>query len=77
MPLTSSFKDRDFNLGNEMYEKLKAVSGYVCNGLFSIGEDGFLNQMNDQHLKATWKILSFCDEVSSTQILFMFLGRRT
>ena len=24
-----------------MYEKLMTISGYVCNGLFSIGEDGF------------------------------------
>ena len=41
MPLTSSFGDRYFNLGNGMYEKLKAVLSYVCDGLFSIGEDGF------------------------------------
>ena len=41
MPLTSSFGDRGSNLDNGMYEKLKAVSGYVCDGLFPIGEDGF------------------------------------
>ena len=35
------FKDGIINLGNGMYEKLKAVSGYVCNGLFSISKDGF------------------------------------
>ena len=29
------------NLDNEMYEEFKTVSGYVCNRLFSIGEDGF------------------------------------
>nr|VDD49874.1 unnamed protein product [Brassica oleracea] len=24
-----------------MYEEFTSISGYVCNGLFSIGEDGF------------------------------------
>uniref|UniRef100_A0A0D3BUK4 Uncharacterized protein n=1 Tax=Brassica oleracea var. oleracea TaxID=109376 RepID=A0A0D3BUK4_BRAOL len=24
-----------------MYEEFISISGYVCNGLFSIGEDGF------------------------------------
>ena len=28
-------------MSNGMYEKLTTISGYVCNGLFSIGEDGF------------------------------------
>ena len=41
MSFTASCRDGDINLGNGMHEKLKTVSGYVYNGLFSIGEDGF------------------------------------
>ena len=41
MSFTSSFGSGGFNLGNGMYEEFKTVSSYVCNGLFSIGEDGF------------------------------------
>ena len=41
MSFTSSFGGGFFDLGNGMYEEFKTVSGYVCNGLFSIGEDGF------------------------------------
>ena len=37
-------------MGYGMYEKFKTISGYVCNGLFSIGEDGF----------ETRRIASFC-----------------
>nr|VDD60019.1 unnamed protein product [Brassica oleracea] len=33
MSITSS---EDVDLGNGMYEEPKTVSGYVCNGLFSI-----------------------------------------
>ena len=28
-------------MGNGVYEEFASVSGHVCNGLFSIGEDGF------------------------------------
>ena len=28
-------------MGNEVYEESATASSYVCNGLFSIGEDGF------------------------------------
>ena len=41
MSFTAPFGDGGIDLGNEMHEKFKTVSGYVCNGLFSIGEDGF------------------------------------
>ena len=41
MSFTASFGDGGINLGNGMHEKLKTVSGYVCNILFSIGKDGF------------------------------------
>ena len=41
MSFTASFGDGGINLGNGMHEKFNTVSGYVCNGLFSIGEDGF------------------------------------
>ena len=37
----STCGDRSFNLGNGMYVKLTSISGHVCNGLLSIGEDGF------------------------------------
>ena len=40
-PLSSSCRDESFTMGNGMYEKLTTISGYVCNRLFSIGEDGF------------------------------------
>jgi len=33
-----------------MYEELTSISGYVCNGLFSIGKDGF----------RTRRMTSFC-----------------
>ena len=41
MSFTSSFGGGGINLDNGMYEEFKIVLGYVCNGLFSIGEDGF------------------------------------
>ena len=41
MSFTSSFGGGGFDLGNRMYEEFKTVSSYFCNGLFSIGEDGF------------------------------------
>ncbi|KAL0655244.1 hypothetical protein Bca4012_075828 [Brassica carinata] len=37
-------------LGNGVYKELTSVQGYVCNGLFSIGEDGF----------GTRRMTSFC-----------------
>ena len=37
-------------MGNGMYEELTSISGYICNGLFSIGEDGF----------GTKRMTSFC-----------------
>ena len=40
LSVASTCGDRSTNLGNEMYEKLTSISGYVCNGFFSIGEDG-------------------------------------
>ena len=40
-PLSSSCSDESVTMGNGMHEKLTIISGYVCNGLFSIGEDGF------------------------------------
>ena len=36
MSLASSFGDGGINSGNEMYKEFKTVSGYVCNGLFSV-----------------------------------------
>ena len=51
MSFTSSFGGVGFDLGNGIYEEFKTVSGYVCHGLFSIGEYGFQNQKNGQHLK--------------------------
>uniref|UniRef100_A0A0D3DKC5 Uncharacterized protein n=1 Tax=Brassica oleracea var. oleracea TaxID=109376 RepID=A0A0D3DKC5_BRAOL len=41
MSFTSSFGGGGLDLGNGMCEEFKTVSGYVCHGLFSIGEDGF------------------------------------
>ena len=41
MSFTSSFRGGDFDLGNGTYEEFKTVSGYVYNGLFSIGKDTF------------------------------------
>ena len=31
-------------MGNGMHEKLIIISGYVCNRLFSIGEDSFITR---------------------------------
>ena len=45
MSFTPSFGGGSFDLGNGMYEEFKAVSGYVCYGLFSIGEDGVGTRM--------------------------------
>ena len=39
--LSSPCRDGSTTLGNGMYEELTSISGYVCNGLFSIGEDSF------------------------------------
>ena len=44
MSFTFSFGGGGINLGNGMYEEFKTVSGYFCDGLFSIGEDGFGNR---------------------------------
>uniref|UniRef100_A0A0D3CP55 Uncharacterized protein n=1 Tax=Brassica oleracea var. oleracea TaxID=109376 RepID=A0A0D3CP55_BRAOL len=41
MSFTSTFGGGDINLGNRMYKDFMTVSGYVCNGLFSI--NCFLN----------------------------------
>ena len=41
MSFTTPFGGRGVDLGNRMYEEFKTVSGNVCNGFFSIGEDGF------------------------------------
>ena len=41
MSFTASFGNGCINLDNGMHEKFKTVSGYVCNRLFSISEDGF------------------------------------
>ena len=38
---SSACGDRSSIMGNGMHEKLTSISGYVCNILFSIGEDGF------------------------------------
>ena len=40
-PLSSSCRDGSATMGNGMHEKLTTILGYVCNTLFSIGEDGF------------------------------------
>ena len=37
-------------MGYGMYEEFTSIPGYVCNGLFSIGEDDF----------GTRKVTSFC-----------------
>ena len=58
MSLTPSFGGGGFNLGNEMYEEFKTVSGYVCNRLFSIGEDGFGTRRMTSILKVIRKTLS-------------------
>ena len=50
MCITSSFGGGSLNLDNGMYEEFKTVSCDVCNGLFSIGEDGF----------GTRRVASFC-----------------
>ena len=52
MSLTSSLGGRGVDLGNGMYEELTTVSGYVCNGLFSIGEDGF----GTRRMASIWKL---------------------
>ncbi|WZY92957.1 hypothetical protein YC2023_065286 [Brassica napus] len=41
MSFTTSFGGGSFDLGNEMYEEFTTVLGYVCNGLLSVGKDGF------------------------------------
>ena len=41
MSITSPFGDGGIDMGNGMYEEFKTGSCYVCNGLFSVGEDGF------------------------------------
>ena len=40
------------NLGNGKYEEFKTVLGYVCNRLFSIGEDGF----GTRRMASIWKL---------------------
>ena len=52
MYFTASSGDGGINLGNGMHEKFKTVSGYVCNGLFSIGEDGF----GTRRMASIWKL---------------------
>ena len=52
MSFTSTFGGGGINLGNGMYEEFKTVSGYVCNGLFSIGEDGF----GTKRMASIWKL---------------------
>ena len=32
---------RSSHLDNEMYKKSKTVYGYICDGFFSVGKDGF------------------------------------
>ena len=41
MSFTAPFGDGGIDLGNGMHEKFKTILGYVCNRLFSVGEDGF------------------------------------
>ena len=41
MSITSPFGGECIDMGNGMYEEFMIISGYVCNGLFSVGEDGF------------------------------------
>ncbi|KAL0644252.1 hypothetical protein Bca4012_042542 [Brassica carinata] len=41
MSFTFSFEGGSLDLGNGIYKEFKPVSGYVCHGLFSIGEYGF------------------------------------
>ena len=64
MSFTPSFRGGGINLDNGMYEEFKTVSGYVCNGLFSIGEDGFrtkrmtsIRKLYGRH-KVIWNTLS-------------------
>nr|VDD52036.1 unnamed protein product [Brassica oleracea] len=60
-----------------MHEEFTSISGYICNGLFSIGEDGF----------GTRRMASFCklfgrhqdperELVSPDQRLSMYQGRK-
>ena len=46
------FGGRDINLGNEMYEEFKTVLDNVCNGLFSVSEDGF----GTRRMTSIWKL---------------------
>ena len=39
--MTSSFGSGSANLDSGMYEEFKAISDHFCDGLFSIGKDGF------------------------------------
>uniref|UniRef100_A0A0D3D211 Uncharacterized protein n=1 Tax=Brassica oleracea var. oleracea TaxID=109376 RepID=A0A0D3D211_BRAOL len=41
MSLTPSFGGGKLNMANGMHEEFKTVSRDICNGLFSIGENGF------------------------------------
>ena len=52
MSFTPSFGGRGIDLGNGMYEEFKTVSGNVCNGLFSIREDGF----RTRRMASIWKL---------------------
>ena len=52
MSFTSPFGDESFNLGNGMYEEFKIISCYICNGLFSIGEDDF----GTRRMTSIWKL---------------------
>ena len=40
-------------MGNGVYEEFASVSGHVCNGLFSIGEDGF----RTRRMTGIWSLL--------------------
>ena len=50
LSLSSSCRDGSATMGYGMHEKLTTISCYVCNELFSIGEDSF----------GTRRMTSFC-----------------
>ena len=52
MSFTSSCRDGNFDMGNEMYKEFTSVSGYFCYGLFLIGEDDF----RTRGMAAIWEL---------------------
>ena len=58
-------------MGYGMQEKLTIISGYNCNGLFSIGEDGFRTRKMVSVCKLFGDINSLKESFFSAEIIYV------